>query len=80
LQETSVEEFEKTVKDDNIPIVISTFDDSLLQLDQYIEVWRVWIWDIGFEQMLRGKDAFLKTKSFKEHKQCDLTVKSVLFK
>jgi hypothetical protein len=30
LQETTIEKFEKTVKDDNIPIVISTFDDSPL--------------------------------------------------
>jgi hypothetical protein len=68
LQETSVEKYEKTVKVDNIPIVISTFDDSPLQLDQYVEVWRVWIWDNGFAQMFRGKDSFSKTKSFKDHK------------
>jgi hypothetical protein len=30
LHETSVEKFEKTVKDDNIPIVISTIGDSPL--------------------------------------------------
>ena len=30
LQETSIEKFEKTVKDDNISIVISTFDNSSL--------------------------------------------------
>jgi hypothetical protein len=35
LQETTIEKYEKTVKDDNIPIVISTSDDSPLQLDQY---------------------------------------------
>jgi hypothetical protein len=68
LQETTVEKFEKTVKDDNKPIVISTIDDSPLQLDQYVEVWRVRIWDNGFTQMFRGKDSFSKTKSFKDHK------------
>jgi hypothetical protein len=80
LQETSVEKYEKTMKDDNIPIVINTFDDSPLQLDQYVEVWRVRIWDNGFAQMFRGKDAFSKTKSFKDHKQCDLAVRRVLFR
>jgi hypothetical protein len=30
LQETCTEKFKKTVKDDNIPIVINTFDDSPL--------------------------------------------------
>jgi hypothetical protein len=68
------------MKDDNIPIVISTFDDSPLQLDQYVEVWQVRIWDNGFAQMFRGKDAFSKTKSFKDHKQCDLAIKHMLFK
>jgi hypothetical protein len=38
LQETTIEKFEKTVKDDNIPIVISISDDSPLQLDQYVEL------------------------------------------
>jgi hypothetical protein len=41
LQETTVEKFEKIVKDDNIPMIISIIDDSPLQLDQYVEVWRV---------------------------------------
>jgi hypothetical protein len=30
--------------------------------------------------MLHGKDAFSKTKSFKEHKHYDLAVKHMLFK
>jgi hypothetical protein len=30
--------------------------------------------------MFRGKDAFSKTKSFKDHKQCDLAVRRVLFR
>jgi hypothetical protein len=54
------------VKVDNIPIVISTFDDSPLQLDQYVETWWVRVWDSGFMSMFRGKDAFSKTKSFKD--------------
>jgi hypothetical protein len=79
LQETTVEKFEKTVKDDNIPIVISTIDDSPLQLDHFVEVWRVRIWDNGFAQMFHGKDSFSKPKSFKDHKQCDLAIRRVLF-
>ena len=80
LQETTVEQFEKTVKDDNIPIVISTFNDSPLQLDEYVEVWHIRIWDNGFAQMFCGKDSFFQTKSFKDHKQCDLVVRCVLFR
>jgi hypothetical protein len=80
LQETTIEKFEKTVKDDNIPIVISTSDDSPLQLNQYVETWRVQVWDSGFMSMFRGKDAFSKTKSFKDQKHCDLAVKRVMFR
>jgi hypothetical protein len=80
LQETSVEQFEKTVKDDDIPILISTLDDSPLQLDEYVEFWRVRIWDYGFAHMFRGKDSFSKTKAFKDQKQCDLAVRRVLFR
>ena len=80
MQEISAEQFKKTVKDDNIPIIVSTFDDSPLDLQQYVEVWRVRIWNTGFAQMFRGKDSFSKTKSFKDHKQCDLVVRRVLFR
>jgi hypothetical protein len=80
LQETTIEKFEKTMKDDNIPIVISTSDDSPLQLDQYVETWRVRVWDSGFMSMFRGKDGFSKTKSFKDQKHCDLAVKRVMFR
>ena len=68
------------MKDDNIPIVMSTFDDSLLDLRQYVEVWRVRIWDHGFGQMFRGKDSFSKTRPFKEHKLVDLAVRRVIFR
>ena len=80
LQEAFVEQFEKTVKDDNITIVISTFDDSPLDLHQYVEAWRVRIWDHGFAQMFRGKDSFTKTRPFKKHKLVDLAVRRVIFR
>lgn len=80
MQESSAEQFEKTVKDDSIPVVYSTLDDSPLDVHQYVEVWRVRIWENGFAYMFRGKDSYSKTKPFKDHKQCDLAVRRVLFR
>jgi hypothetical protein len=79
LQESSLEKFEKTVKDDNISLRM----DSEVQpatIDNYVESWRVRIWEHGFIAMFRGKDAFSKTKAFKETKFTDLAVRHVLYR
>jgi hypothetical protein len=49
-------------------------------MDQYVETWRVRVWNSGFMSMFRAKDAFSKTKPFKDQKHCDLTIKRVMFK
>jgi hypothetical protein len=45
-----------------------------------VETWQVRVLDLGFMSMFRGKDAFSKTKSFKDQKHCDLAVKHVMVK
>lgn len=71
--------YEKTVKDDNITLN-QEIDDIPAPIEDYVERWRVRIWDHGFTAMFKGKDAFSKTKAFKETKNTDLAVRRVLYR
>lgn len=74
-----MEMFEKTVKDDNISIK----QDNVVKpasIDDFVESWRVRLWEHGFSAMFKGKDAYSKTKAFKETKYTDLAVRRVLYR
>jgi hypothetical protein len=44
-----------------------------------VESWRVRVWEYGFIAMFLGKEAYSKTKAFKETKFTNLAVKRVLY-
>jgi hypothetical protein len=79
LQEFSLEKFEKTVKDDNISLKLD-LEVKPATIEDYVESWRVRIWEHGFTAMFRGKEAYNKTKAFKETKFTDLTIRHVLYR
>jgi hypothetical protein len=79
LQESSLEKFEKTVKDDNIALKQGLEVESAT-IEDYVESWRVCIWEHGFIAMFRGKEAYSNTKAFKETKFTDLAVRRVLYR
>ena len=55
--------FEKAVMEDNVPLAFDTAED-LRKLDEYLESWRIKIWDCGFLTMFQGVDSYSKTKAF----------------
>ena len=71
MQESSLEKFEKTEKDDNIILDLEVNPTT-------IECWRVCIWEHGIIAMFRGKEAYNKMKAFKDTKFTDLTLKRIL--
>jgi hypothetical protein len=74
-----LEKFEKTVKDDNITLKLD-LEVNPTTIEDYVECWRVRIWEHGFIAMFRGKDAYSKTKAFKDTKFTDLAVRRVLYR
>jgi hypothetical protein len=71
--------FEKTVKDDNIALKQGLEVESAT-IEDYVESWRVSVWEHGFIAMFRGKEAYSKTKAFKDTKFTDLAVRRVLYR
>jgi hypothetical protein len=49
-------------------------------IDEYVEAWRIQIWDYGYMGWFRGKEAYTKTKAFEDHRSTDLAVKNVIFR
>ena len=47
-------------------------------LNEFVEVWRVKIWDHAFVPMFWGTDSYSKTKAFQDNKNIDLVVKRVI--
>jgi hypothetical protein len=67
------------VKDDNIPLKQGLEVESAT-IEDYMESWRVRIWEHGFIAMFCGKEAYSKTKAFKDTKFTDLVVRRVLYR
>ena len=49
-------------------------------LSQFIEYWRVKIWDKAFVNVFKRAEAFKKSIAFKEFKGSDLVVKRVVYR
>jgi hypothetical protein len=49
-------------------------------VDEYIQAWRIQIWDYGYMGWFKGKEAYTKTKAFEDHWNTDLAVKRIIFK
>jgi len=49
-------------------------------LKEYLESWRMKVWDIAYTCVFKGVDAFKKLKNFKEFKEAMLVVHHLIFK
>jgi hypothetical protein len=49
-------------------------------ISQFIESWRVKLWDKAFLMVFKGTDHFKKSDPFKDFKGSDLVVKRVVYK
>jgi hypothetical protein len=74
-----VESFEDIVRADSIRI---SMDSPLepLSLIEFIEEWRIRLWDHAFLSYFKGYDHFKKSEDFSLFKGSDLAVKRVIFR
>jgi hypothetical protein len=49
-------------------------------VDEYVEAWRIQIWDYGYMGWFRGKEAYTKTKAFEDHRSTNLAIKRIIFR
>ena len=63
LKEMTVEMFEFIMRQDNIPIDMSSAEEPM-SLSDYLESWRMKVWDIAYAAVFKGADSFKKSDSF----------------
>ena len=79
IEECATEEFESICRSDNIPIDM-TVPGEPLKLQEYIESWRMKLWDRAYTGVFKGAEAFKKSDSFKDARGAMLAVKRVIFR
>ena len=74
-----MELFETIVHKDNVPLNMDVPAEPRT-LSQFIESWRVKLWDKAFVNVFKGVEAFKKSIAFKDFKGTDLVVKRVVYR
>lgn len=78
MEEAATAEFDSLIK--NSELVLSNVDTDLLTLKDYLEKWRIQIWEHGFFNFFKGKIPFIKSSVFAEHPGTSQAVQRLLYR
>ena len=79
LEEMAIEMFESIMQQDNIPIDMSSSEEPI-SLSEYLESWRMKVWDTAYAAAFKGADSFKKSDSFRAYKDSTLYVRRLVFR
>ena len=71
--------FESIMRQDNIPIDMSSAEEPM-SLSDYLESWRMKVWDTAYAAAFKGVDSFKKSDSFRAYKGSTLYVRWLVFR
>ena len=79
LEEMAIEMFESIMRQDNIPIDMSSSEEPM-SLSEYLESWRMKVWDTAYSAAFKEADSFKKSDSFRAYKGSTLYVRRLVFR
>ena len=79
LEESALTLFENICKGDKIPINMDTSAEPRT-LQEYLEDWRMKLWDTAYIGIFKGADAFKKSDSFKDFRGSYLAVQRLIYR
>ncbi len=79
IEDLAVELYENIIHKDNITVNMDVPTEPKT-IAQFIESWRVKLWDKAFQMVFKGTDHFKKSDSFKDFKGSELVVKRVVYR
>ena len=79
LQEVAIEMFKSIMRQDNIPIDMSSAEEPM-SLSDYLESWCMKVWDTAYATVFKGADSFKKSDSFRAYKGSTLYVTRLIFR
>ncbi len=71
--------FDSIIQADNISVDFSVATEPQT-LSEYLEGWRMKLWDHAYTGTFKGADAFKKSDSFKDFRGSVLAVKRVIYR
>jgi hypothetical protein len=78
LEEAATAEFDSMLK--NSELVLTNENTELPSLKDYLEKWRIQVWDHGFSNFFRGKGPFIKFSNFAEHPGTQQAVQRLIYR
>ena len=79
LEESAVLMFDNVCKRDNILVNMDTPAEPRT-LQEYLEDWRMKLWDTAYTSIFKGADAFKKSDAFKDFKGSYLAVQRLIYR
>ena len=67
------------MRQDNIPINMSSAEEPM-SLSDYLESWRMKVWNTAYADVFKGADSFKKSDSFRAYKDSTLYVRRLVFR
>jgi hypothetical protein len=74
-----VELYDIIIHKDNITVKMNVATEPRT-ISEFVESWRIKLWDKAFLNNFKGTDHFKKSDSFKDFKGSDLVVKRVVYR
>lgn len=79
IEDAALEMFDNILRSDNVPINMEVVAEPE-SLRDYMEGWRMKLWEHAYVGIFKGADAFKKSDYFKDFKGANLAVKRVIYR
>jgi hypothetical protein len=79
LKDGAVALLSKAIEEDGLEICTEGMQKPRT-IDEYVQAWRIQIWEYGYTRWFKEKEAYTKTKAFEDHRNMDLAIKHVIYK
>ncbi len=79
LEEAAKAEFMSIIKSENIEVHWSA-NDELDTIGNYVETWRIVLWDHAFWWLFKKDSSYSRSKAFKDQEGTDVATKRLLYR
>lgn len=79
IEDAALEMYDSIIRADNIAVNMEVASEPQ-SLGDYLETWRMRIWDHAYAGAFKGPDGFKKSMEFKDYKGSSAVVKRVIYK
>lgn len=79
MEEAAKAEFMSIIKSENIEVHWNA-NDELDTIENYVETWRIVVWDHAFWWLFKKNSSYSRSKAFKDQDGADVATKRLLYR